>query len=337
MFQQTLSERIDERNARCLLCRHACKLAEGDRGICLVRQNRNGVVIPLSSGLMVAENIDPIEKKPLYHFLPGSISYSVASVGCNFSCRHCQNASIAKYDDMGSGRMPGRPSTPEAVVEKALSGGCRSISFTYTEPTVWFEFALETAKKAAEAGLYNVFVTNGYISSKALGMIAPFLHGANIDLKAFSNEFYSSICGASLSKTLDGIREYRHLGIWIEITTLVIPGLNDDSAQLEGIARFIADELGVETPWHVSRFFPQHLMQNIPPTPESSLTRALEAGDRAGLRYIYEGNVSGGRENTLCPACGALVISRSGFRVTHTNLRDGACGSCGKTLPGIWG
>jgi len=327
---------IEHTAVRCNLCRHHCTIAEGGRGICRVRENRSGQLYSLVSGLLVTEHIDPIEKKPLYHVLPGSRSYSIASVGCNFRCQHCQNADIAQYNDQGTGRMPGRPTPSAELVQRAVAEGCRSIAYTYTEPTVWFEYALATARLAAEAGLYNIFVTNGYISTEALGMIAPVLHAANIDLKGFTNDFYRRVCGAQLNAVLDCIREYRKRGIWIEITTLVIPGENDDAEQLNGIARFIADELGPDTPWHVSRFFPCYQMLDHPPTPASSLERALEAGDRAGLRYIYEGNVTHGREQTVCPGCGAVVIGRSGYTVTRLNLKDGACGSCGKPVAGIW-
>lgn len=330
-------ETLPKNTVRCNLCRHRCTIIDGGRGLCRVRENHGGILYSLSSGLIVAEHVDPIEKKPLYHVLPGSHSYSVASVGCNFNCQHCQNANIAKYNDHGTGNMPGQLITSEETVNKALREGCQSIAYTYTEPTVWFEYALETARLAAKAGLYNIFVTNGYITPEALGLITPVLHAANIDLKGFSDDFYRRVCGARLQEVLKGIREYKQRGIWIEITTLIIPDENDDRDQLNGIARFIADELGPETPWHVSRFFPYHKMQNHNPTPARSLERALEAGDKAGLKYIYEGNVSGGREQTICPSCGAVVIGRSGYSISRLNLNDGACGSCGKPIAGLWG
>lgn len=330
-------EQQADRSVRCQLCRQYCVIAEGARGHCGVRENRNGELIALVDGLIVAEQIDPIEKKPLFHLLPGSRSYSLASVGCNFRCLHCQNASIAQYDDHGSGVLPGRQLSPAEAVQHALDGGCRSIAYTYTEPTVWFEYALATARLAAEAGLFNLFVTNGYIAPGALKMIAPVLHAANIDLKGFSDDFYRRVCGARLAEVLDCIRDYRRHGIWIELTTLVIPGENDDEAQLNGIARFIADELGRDTPWHVSRFFPCYRMTDHPPTPISSLERALAAGDRAGLHYVYEGNVAAGREQTICPHCGAVVVGRSGYTITRLNLQDGCCGSCRKPIAGIWG
>ncbi|CAH2031160.1 AmmeMemoRadiSam system radical SAM enzyme [Trichlorobacter ammonificans] len=337
MKRATLFQPAAGTAAQCLVCRHRCTIATGKRGLCRVRENRDAALWSLVYGLLVAQGSDPMEKKPLYHVLPGSHTWSVASVGCNFRCLHCQNAEIAAYDDTGSGRFPGQPVPPEETLRQALAHGCRSISYTYTEPTVWLEYALDTARLAVEAGLWNFFVTNGYITSQALDLLAPVLHGANIDLKGFTEEFYRRVCGAKLSETLDGIRDYRRRGIWLEITTLVIPGENDDDEQLNGIARFIAEELGPDTPWHVSRFFPRHRMLNHPPTPESSLERALEAGDRAGLRYLYVGNVNGGREHTRCPSCGATVIGRSGYRITSLNLRDGSCGRCGAAIPGLWG
>ena len=332
-----LYDRQPKKTVRCRICRHQCTIVPGARGICKVRENRDGELILLVDEIILAAGIDPIEKKPLYHLLPGSTSFSLASAGCNFSCSFCQNADIAKFDDNNTGRFPGRRLLPVEAVQDALAGSCRSISFTYTEPTVWFEYALATARLASEAGLYNIFVTNGYITPDALGIIAPVLHAANIDLKGMTESFYNRLCGARLSEVLEGIRDYRRRGIWIEITTLIIPGENDDKEQLNSIARFIADELGPDTPWHVSRFFPRHLMTDHKPTEPYSLKMAVEAGDRAGLRYIYEGNIADGRENTRCPHCGALVIRRCGYRVTENNLTDGSCGVCGESIAGIWG
>lgn len=337
MYQAVCYEKLEHKKVRCNLCRHRCIITEGGRGICRVRENRGGDLYPLSAGLLVAENSDPIEKKPLYHFLPGSRSYSIASVGCNFSCLHCQNAGIARYDDHGSGQMPGSSRESEQLIRSAVAAGCRSISYTYTEPTVWFESALATARLASEAGLYNLFVTNGYIGDEALKLIVPFLHGANIDLKGFTADFYRRVCGADLAQVLEGIRSYRRAGIWLEITTLLIPGENDDQQQLDGIAGFIANELGSETPWHISRFFPCHRMADREPTSQAAMQRGVEAGLRAGLRYIYEGNIQNGREDTICPGCGAALIRRRGYQVIAMGLDDGACRFCGRVIPGIWG
>lgn len=336
MLKALCWEQYDGTTVRCTLCRHRCLLADGTRGICGVRQNRHGTLYSLSAGLLVAEHIDPVEKKPLYHLLPGSGCYSVASVGCNFRCLHCQNADIAQVSDRQLTTLPGRPVPAAGVVERALQAGCRSIAFTYTEPTVWFEYTLETARLAIEAGLHTIYVTNGYITPEALDLLAPVLHAANIDLKGFSDAFYRRVCGARLTEVLDAIRDYRRRGIWIELTTLVIPGENDDAEQLNSIARFIAEEVGPDTPWHISRFFPCHRMTDHPPTPVSSLERALEAGERHGLRYLYLGNISHGHEQTRCPSCGNVVVSRSGYTVTGVTMRDGACGSCGTPIAGIW-
>lgn len=303
-----------------------------------MRENRNGELYCLVYGLLVAQGSDPVEKKPLYHVLPGSQTWSVASVGCNLRCLHCQNADIAAYDDKDSNRFPGRPVSPQETVNQALAHNCRSISYTYTEPTVWLEYALDTGRLAAAEGLWNFFVTNGYITTQALDRLATVLHGANIDLKGFNKDFYRQVCGADLSETLDAIRDYRRRGIWLEITTLIIPGENDDEKQLGSIARFIADELGKDTPWHISRFFPCHKMQSHPVTPLASMERALEAADKAGLHYTYVGNLSGsGQESTRCPACGATVVERSGYQIKSINLRDGSCSVCGKEIAGIWG
>jgi len=320
----------------CALCRHRCHIAPGKRGICHVRENRDGTLFSLVYGRLVAEHVDPVEKKPLFHFLPDSSTYSIATIGCNFRCLHCQNYSIAQHAPDDRGNVPGESVPPREIVARALQAGCQSISYTYTEPTIFLEYALDVARLAAEAGLKNIFVTNGYITPEALDAIAPFLHAANIDLKGFSEAFYHRVVGARLSEVLECIRDYHRRGIWIELTTLVIPGENDDLAELEGIAAFIAHELGLDVPWHISRFFPQYKMTNHGATPPGTLDRAVEAGRRVGLRYVYEGNIAGGREDTVCHACGRIVLRRSGFQVVEDNLRDGTCGQCGTRIAGVW-
>jgi len=320
----------------CALCRHRCRIAPGARGICRVRENRSGTLVSLVYGRVVAEHVDPIEKKPLFHVLPGTSSYSIATVGCNFRCRHCQNHTIAQYDPDSGGGVPGQIIPPEEIVARAIRAGCRSISYTYTEPTIFLEYALETARLAVGAGLKNIFVTNGYITPEALDAIAPFLHAANIDLKGFSPDFYARVVGARLEEVLECIRDYRRRRIWLEITTLIIPGENDDLPQLEGIASFIADELGHEVPWHISRFFPQHRMTEREATPPATLSRAAGIGRQAGLRFIYEGNLAGGHESTDCPGCGRTVLKRAGFKVLTTALDEGLCQECGTKIAGIW-
>jgi pyruvate formate lyase activating enzyme len=231
--------------------------------------------------------------------------------------------------------FPAPPRSPGN--SRAGAAGCRSISYTYTEPTIFYEYAFDTAVLARQAGLGNVFVTNGYITPEALEHIAPYLDAANIDLKGFSEKFYREVAGATLAGVLDSLKVYKRLGIWIEVTTLIIPGHNDDEADLKGIARFIAEELGCETPWHVTAFYPTYKLLDRPPTPVSTLRRARQIGLKAGLRYVYEGNIPGeGGENTLCPACRRTVIERRGFRLGTVSVRDGRCGFCGVPLDGVW-
>jgi pyruvate formate lyase activating enzyme len=329
-------EKLAEGKVRCNLCRHHCLIASKQRGICGVRENRDGVLRTLVYGKLVAESVDPVEKKPLFHFQPGSRTYSFATVGCNFRCRHCQNYSISQVPQ-GTGHIPGVDRTPEEVVSRAIAAGCRSISYTYTEPTIFFEFALDTARLARQAGLANIFVSNGYITQDALEIIAPFLDAANIDLKAFSDRFYKEIAGARLAGVLETIRDYHRHGIWIELTTLLIPGLNDSVEELAGLTRFIADELGVHIPWHISRFFPTFQLTDRAATPVETLHSAAEIGKRAGLCYIYQGNVvESGKEDTLCPGCQTTLVSRSGFQVTELRVKDGECPACGAAIPGKW-
>jgi pyruvate formate lyase activating enzyme len=321
---------------RCSLCRFRCLIAEGQRGICGVRENTDGVLYTLVYGRSIAEQVDPIEKKPLFHYHPGSTSFSIATAGCNFRCLHCQNYEISQLPRVRR-EIPGRDLPPVEIVRRAQAAGCRSISYTYTEPTIFYEYAFDTAVLARQAGLGNVFVTNGYITPEALEHIAPYLDAANIDLKGFSEKFYREVAGATLAGVLDTLKVYKRLGIWIEVTTLIIPGHNDDEADLKGIARFIVEELGSETPWHVTAFYPTYKMLDRPPTPVSTLRRARQIGLKAGLKYVYEGNIPGeGGENTICPGCRRTVIERRGFRLGTVSLRDGRCGFCGVPLDGVW-
>ena len=319
---------------RCGLCRFKCRIIDGGRGICKVRENQGGTLYSLVYGKLIAEHVDPIEKKPLFHVLPGSRSYSIATQGCNFHCLHCQNYTISQVrQDIP---IQGTQRKPEEIVKAAISNDCRSISYTYTEPTVFYEFALDTARKAREAGLANIFVTNGYISKEALTELSPCLDAANIDLKGFSEDFYHNIVHARLSEVLDSIIEYRKQGVWIELTTLVIPGLNDSDHDLKGIASFIVENLGADTPWHVSQFYPTYQLTDRPRTPISTLRRAVEIGKSSGLRYIYEGNVPDeGGENSLCPSCSTLLIERYGYAILSNRINNGVCPECGQSIPGI--
>jgi pyruvate formate lyase activating enzyme len=336
MHEARFWEKADGGKVRCGLCRFRCLIAEGQRGVCGVRENRGGTLYTLVYGKTVAENSDPIEKKPLFHLLPGSLSFSVATVGCNFRCLHCQNYEISQWPHHRT-EIPGRELSPEQIVRRAQAAGCRSIAYTYTEPTIFMEYAYDTAVLAKEAGLKNVFVSNGYTTPEALEAVAPYLDGANIDLKGFSEKFYREIAGATLQGVLETLRDYRRLGIWLEVTTLVIPGHNDSDGDLQGIARFIAEELGDRVPWHVTAFYPTWRLTDAPPTPVASLDRAMRHGREAGLKYIYAGNIPGsGGEDTVCPACGETVISRSGFRVRSVHLDEGRCASCGAQVDGVW-
>ena len=306
------------------------------KGICCVRENQGGILKTLVYGRLIASHLDPIEKKPFFHFLPGSLSYSIATAGCNFSCLFCQNSEISQLPAKRNGTIPGTLCSPESVVEQALLSGSRSIAYTYTEPTVFFEFALDVAKLAHEKGLHNIFVTNGYMTSEALEKIRPYLDAANVDLKAFTDRFYREACGARLEPVKNTLVWMKSMGIHLEITTLLIPGMNDDPNELSALAGFICSDLGADTPWHISRFHPTYKLTDRPPTPLKSLQAAREIGIRSGLRYVYTGNVPGeDGENTFCYQCGKLLVERCGFTVHSNRIKDGLCPFCGVTIYGI--
>ncbi len=333
MKQASLWEPLEDKKVYCFLCGHRCRIRDGAMGVCRVRENKDGILYSLVYDKVIAGHIDPIEKKPLFHFLPGSGSYSIAAPGCNFKCLFCQNADIAQMP-RDAEYIAGEPLPPESIVKEALKYGCESISYTYTEPTIFFELAFDTAKLAHEAGIKNVFVTNGYITPEALKTIAPYLDAANIDLKGFSADFYLKVCGAKLELVLDAIRNYCEAGIWIELTTLIIPNHNDSEDELRGIARFISS-LNPEIPWHVSRFHPTYRLTDQPPTPLSTLSLARNTGMDEGLKYVYEGNAPGhGGEDTICPACGRVLIARRGNMMTGNYLKNGVC-ECGRVIPGV--
>ncbi|MDD2898018.1 MAG: AmmeMemoRadiSam system radical SAM enzyme [Desulfuromonadaceae bacterium] len=334
MKEAMFYERLDNMQVRCGLCRFTCLIGNGDRGLCAVRENRGGTLYSLVYGSLCAEHVDPIEKKPLYHVMPGSNTYSIATVGCNFHCLHCQNYSISQVER--STHICDGDRTPLDIVQRALDSMCSSLSYTYTEPTIYYEFAYDTARAAREAGLKNIFVTNGYISREALAKISPYLDAANIDLKGFSEGFYRDVVHARLSEVLDSIIEYRKQGIWLELTTLIIPGLNDSDTELQGIAQFIVANLGVDTPWHVSQFYPTYRLTDRPRTAVATLRAACDIGHAAGLRYVYEGNVpGGGRENTSCPSCSAVLIKRCGYVITADRIINGSCPDCGAAIAGV--
>lgn len=335
MKEALLYESLDGNRVRCNLCNHRCKIQEGKRGICSVREDQDGKLYSLVYGKIIAEHIDPIEKKPLFNFLPGSRAFSIGTVGCNFRCKHCQNFDISQYPQEHKGKIIGQDRTPEQIVAAAKAAGCETIAYTYTEPTIFFEFAHDTAMLAQEEGIKNVFVSNGYMSSEAAYQIAPYLDAINIDIKAFTDKFYKEICSARLKPVLETIRLMKKLGVWVEITTLIIPGLNDKEDELRDIARFVKS-VGTEVPWHVTRFYPTYKLMDRPLTPVGTLRRAREIGMEEGLRYVYEGNVPGeSGENTYCHDCGTVVIERSGFGFIRNHLQDGKCPECGKKNDGV--
>jgi pyruvate formate lyase activating enzyme len=324
-----------DNTVRCDLCNHGCRISEGKRGICAVRENREGRLYSLVYGRVVAEHIDPIEKKPLLNFFPGSKAFSIGTVGCNFRCKHCQNHEISQYPHAHGGGIIGENRTPKQIVERAKRSGCQSIAYTYTEPTIFFEFAYDTAVLARQENLKNVFVSNGYMSAAAARQIAPYLDAINIDLKAFSDEFYKEICGARLKPVLETIQWMKAQAVWVEVTTLIIPGLNNGEGELREIAHFVKS-VGCDVPWHVSAFHPAYKLTNRLSTPVATLRRAREVGMEAGLRYVYEGNVPGkAGKSTYCYGCGAVVMERSGLGFIRNRLLDGKCTNCGRKIDGV--
>lgn len=334
-------EQLSDQTVHCHLCAHECRIKEGRRGLCGVRENRGGVLYSLVYGRLVSGHVDPVEKKPLFHFLPGSFSYSIATVGCNFHCLHCQNSEISQYPHQHDGQISGRLTTPAEVVAAACASGCRSISYTYVEPTIFFEFARDTAILAHEAGLANIFVSNGYASEAATVEAVRWLDANNIDLKSFDDAWYRRVCGGKLQPVLDSIVRMKTAGVWVEVTTLVIPGENDTEAELTDIARFIAS-VDQAIPWHVSRFHPAYRMRDHAATPPATLLRAREIGRAAGLHHVYLGNLPGqGHEDTLCPGCGAVLVVRRGFTLHQYDMQEesdggGRCCHCGAAISGVY-
>jgi len=340
MKEAMLYEKLENERVRCHLCAHRCLIAEGKRGICQVRENRKGTLYSLVYGMAISQAVDPVEKKPLFHFYPGTTAFSVATVGCNFRCDFCQNWEISQMP-RDEGRIIGNKVSPEALVANAKRFGSRSIAYTYTEPTVFFEYTYETAKLAHKVGIANVYVTNGYMTPEMLETFyqgdgeGPLLDAANVDLKG-PDEFYRRYCGARQEPVLESLKLMKKQGVWVEVTTLVIPTLNDSEEVLRDIARFIVQELGPETPWHVSRFHPHYRMRDKPPTPPATLHRAREIGLEEGLRYVYEGNVPGSKgEHTYCYNCGKRIIGRFGFSILEYHIEDGKCSFCGAPVDGV--
>ncbi len=324
---------LEDKVVKCYLCAHRCRIGSGKRGICGVRENREGILYTLVYGKAISSHLDPIEKKPLFHFLPGTLSYSLATVGCNFRCHFCQNWEISQAGEIAEDTIPGVVLSPETIVREALSSKCRSISYTYTEPTIFFEYAYDTAKLAREEGLKNIFVTNGYQTPETVNKMRGVIDAANVDLKSFSEEFYSKLCQAHLKPVLETIKNMYEAGIRLEVTTLLVPGENDSPEELRKIADFLAG-VSVDIPWHLSRFYPHYQMPGIPPTSAETIYRAIEIGKRAGLRYLYVGNLPGNNyENSFCHNCKEIVVARVRYRVGKINLLGKKCAHCGEELP----
>lgn len=334
-MKEALFYRRENGNIRCYLCPHNCLIKEGKRGVCNVRENIEGRLISLSYGKIIAAHVDPVEKKPLFHFMPGTRTFSIATPGCNFQCPYCQNWSISQIVEEMLERA--EDVLPEDIVMYAERTNSASISYTYTEPTIFFEFAMDTGLLAVKKGIKNVFVTNGFITEDALKEAKKFLHAANVDLKSFRESFYKRFCKGKLQPVLDALKWMKSNNIWVEVTTLVIPEENDSEDELREIARFIRDELGRETPWHITRFHPDYRMLDKPTTPSHKLERGREIGLEEGLKYVYTGNLPGHPgENTYCPSCKRVVIKRYGFSVEALNLKNGRCTFCGEEIEGIW-
>jgi pyruvate formate lyase activating enzyme len=350
--EATLYEKLEGKKAKCTACRHYCVIPDKGTGICGVRQNKNGKLYLIVYGKASAVNIDPIEKKPLFHFLPGTPIFSLGTVGCNFSCEFCQNWDLSqatkdlrtklikekRAEDMGIevGKF-GYELSPKKIVETTAAKNIPSIAYTYNEPIIFFEYLYDTAKLAKKKGIKNVLVTNGYETDEALEKLKPYVQALNIDLKSFNSSFYTTICKARLEKVLETIKSARKMGFWVEITTLVIPGKNDSNDELRKIAEFIAS-VDKSIPWHVTAFFPQYMMKNIRPTPAETLEKAYDIGCKAGLKYVYVGNISDDeRSNTKCHNCKALLIKREGYFVeVQESFKKGKCLKCGTKIPGVW-
>ncbi|MHC4777697.1 MAG: AmmeMemoRadiSam system radical SAM enzyme [Planctomycetota bacterium] len=315
---------------RCGLCSHRCEIKDRAAGLCGVRWNREGVLVTAAYGRVIARHVDPIEKKPLYHFLPGSGSYSIATTGCNFRCGFCQNWQISQHRPRHA-ELPGEDLTPAEAVGEAEASRCASIAYTYTEPTVYFEYASAVAAEAKRKKIANVFVTNGYQSEEAVEAMEGFVDGANVDLKSFRDAFYKKHCKARLEPVLDTLRRLAASPVHLEITTLLVTGENDSDPELADIARFIAS-LSKDIPWHVSRFHPDFQTLDKPPTPVDRVMKAVEIGTEAGLRYVYAGNVPGRELDTLCPSCGHVVIRRSYMGVKAMDLAGNDCPACGTNI-----
>ncbi len=333
-MEARLYRKAEDNAVECFLCAFHCRISESKSGVCGVRENRGGTLYTLVYRKLISSSSDPIEKKPLFHFIPGSSSFSIATVGCNFRCLHCQNAEISQMPH-DHHQVIGEDVSPERIVEAALRDNCKSIAYTYTEPTIFFEYAYDTAKIAVERGLKNVFVTNGYMTGECLDALDGILDAANVDLKSFNEKTYKKLCGARLAPVLDSIVKMREMGVWVEVTTLIIPTINDSESELRDIASWIK-KTDPKIPWHISAFYPTYKLLDKPRTPLSIITRAREIGFEEGLRYVYTGNVPGDKgESSYCYNCSETVIERYGYQIVKNSLKDSKCPKCGALIDGV--
>ncbi len=331
MKEALLYKKLKNKEVQCNLCSHRCTILPDKRGICGVRENKAEKLHSLVYGKACAEHVDPIEKKPLFHFLPGTTSLSVATVGCNFRCKNCQNWETAQ-SPKENGQIWGEDLSPEEIVKHAKEQKCHGVSYTYTEPTIFIEYALDTMKLAKAEGLKNSWVTNGFMTKEAFELVAPYLDGVNCDLKSFTDKVYQENCGARVKPVLETLKRIKKAGIWLEVTTLIIPTLNDKEEEYKNIASFIKNELGPEVPWHISQFYPAYKLMDLPATPVEAIHKARDIGKKMGLKYVYTGNLPGDEgENTYCPKCDELVIERLGYSIKRFD-KDGKCSKCGEKL-----
>lgn len=328
--------RIDEKKmiVACQLCPRECVIAEGETGFCRARKNIKGTLYALGYAQPCAIHVDPIEKKPFYNYHPKSLSFSIASAGCNLRCKFCQNWQISQISPLES---INQYATPDKIVSAAKLSGCKSIAYTYTEPTNFYEYMIDTAKIAKSKGILNVNHTNGYINQEPLKELCKYLDAANIDLKGFNNSFYNKICEANLSPVLETIKTLKKSGVWVEITNLIIPGYNDDITTITNMCEWIRHNVGIDTPVHFSRFYPTYKMTGVPPTPVGTLEKAREIAIKAGLHYPYIGNVPGHPgDNTYCPNCKKMLVKRSGYNILENAIKNGRCKYCGTKIGGVW-
>ncbi len=326
--------RLKGDRVRCTLCPHACVVANRERGTCGVRENRDGTYYTLVYGNPCAVHTDPIEKKPLFHFLPGAAAFSISTAGCNFECRFCQNWSISQFrpEQVTSIDLP-----PGKTVLRAKREGAKVIAYTYGEPVIFYEYMCETARLGRKEGLRSVMISNGYICEEPTRKACEVLDAVKIDFKAFTDKFYREVCSGTLQPVLDTLLFLKRIGIWYELVVLLVPTLNDSASEITDMSQWIVDNLGLDVPVHFSRYYPCYKITNIPRTPVRTLERARDIGMKAGLKFVYIGNVPGQKgESTYCPKCGKLLIERLGYFVKVPGLKSGVCKYCGEKIPGVW-